>query len=196
MKSARLSISLRSLQSCLGLGLLALTHFGCGPAVLAGAGIGVLAAEGGSGKRNGSSGSTVQQPTPQGPRPTPTPPPSLPNLVALNVKVSSRSVSRGESFDLSYEVANRGTALAGSFEVRVAISNSPTLSQGSERVTLAFTIPSSLGPGETYRRELRRALGPYGSGTYFLVLKVDGRQSVQETNEDDNVRAFGTFTIE
>lgn len=170
------------------------THAACGPAVLVGAGVGVAASSEGKGSSGGGAGSG-STPSPSLP-PSPVPPGPLPNLVPTGITLGQRSVERGETYDMSFTITNQGSAVAGSFEARVVISNSTTLAEGSDQVTLAFTVIPSLGPGESITRERHGALGPYGSGTYQLVLHVDDRLEVSESNEDDNLKAFGAFTIE
>ncbi len=128
--------------------------------------------------------------TPQPVDPTP-PPASLPNLqiMSWSADYDNRPGGAGQ---LQWRVGNTGTASApaGAY-VNLLLSDNPTIAS-SDVFVVYEQIPFTLEPGGSAYRDADNAISfrfpdTLTPGTYYMALWVDDLNTVQESNEDDNV---------
>ena len=122
----------------------------------------------------------------------PTPPPvNLPNLriTSWNATYDNRPGGAGQ---LQWRVGNTGTAPApaGAY-VNLMLSDNPTITS-SDIFVVYEQIPFTLDPGESAFRSADNAISfrfpdTLMPGTYYMALWVDDLNTVQESNEDDNI---------
>ena len=122
----------------------------------------------------------------------PTPPPvNLPNLQIMNWNATYDNRPGGAG-QLQWRVTNTGIAPApaGAY-VSLMLSTSPTINSGDIFVVYE-QIPFVLEPGGSAFRDADNAISfrfpdTLAPGTYYLALWVDVLNTVQESNEDDNI---------
>jgi hypothetical protein len=122
----------------------------------------------------------------------PTPPPaSLPNLqiMSWSADYDNRPGGAGQ---LQWRVSNTGAASApaGAY-VNLMLSDNPTITS-SDVFVIYEQIAFDLAPGASAYRDRNNAIrfrfpDTLTQGTYYMALWVDDLNTVQESNEDDNI---------
>ena len=123
--------------------------------------------------------------------------PQLPdmNLYDLNLSGASSMFTQGEILYFNFSIANEGIVNSGNFEIKSYLSTDQTLSADDyqdgiiatgnfepdfavDDVTGAMTIAADFPPG-----------------TYYLIVKADADDLVDEINELNNTKSYGIITV-
>lgn len=109
----------------------------------------------------------------------------LPDLVVSMVSVPP-SVLTGENFQVTYRIKNQGLAPAtGSWEQQVLRSDDPL--PGGDVPLGAFRFTGTLAPGQAFERTVT-FVAPSQAGEYWIVVRTDVRDEIEELLEDNNTR--------
>jgi subtilase family serine protease len=107
--------------------------------------------------------------------------------------ISATSGTPGSNLNFSYNIKNQGSATANSHYTGFYLSTDTTL-DSSDKYLGSDTV-SSLSAGVSRTESASLALSStLNSGTYYLLAKADGGNSILESDENNNV-AYQTITI-
>lgn len=118
----------------------------------------------------------------------------LSDLKGSFISLGNPEITPGRKLDLSFTVENDSTEIANPFSVDIYLSSSEDLS-GDDAVKVGtYDIRNSLAGGEdtgvksfSYKTpDLGHPLWEKGDGEYYLVLDIDSKEEVSETNENNN----------
>lgn len=115
------------------------------------------------------------------------------DLVGLQTSVGKTEVAAGSYIDLSFSVANVSQEIANPFSVDVYLSKDNTVSEGDAKIG-SYDIRDIVAAGgdtgeKTYSYQVPSAGHPFwkgGDGQYNVVLDIDSKDEVKETNNENN----------
>lgn len=120
-----------------------------------------------------------------------------PDLVTSGVSVRPALANVLTNVTLSANIANAGNAFSGAFDYAVYLSaGNPTL-QDEDRLLLTGSV-SNLPAGQTFRiADVAVTIDPPVTelGEYFVLVRADSADAVDETNEANNVSASPRVTV-
>jgi hypothetical protein len=119
----------------------------------------------------------------------------LPDLAMANLNITNPTVEQGKILYYKFDLGNLGTGVAGHFNVKAYLSREPNMTYDMVQDGIvptgnfaggftAFQVPAA----STMR-------SPIGTGTYYLLLRVDEDNQVIESNEFNNIIVSGPITV-
>lgn len=117
---------------------------------------------------------------------------SLPDLQVTNHTASPTSVVVGDYINVSSIVRNNGNGSAGVSRLNYYLSTNSTYS--SNDTYLGNSYVAALAPGASSTETSAINTASLTPGTYYLLFRADGNETVTESNENNNV-VYKTITI-
>ena len=116
------------------------------------------------------------------------------NLVMSSISISTPNVKNGEQLNLTFKIKNIGNATAGKSHTKIYLSTS--LSYTNATVLSDISCESLFANQETQDINYIFPV-PYNipSGSIYVLLKVDSRNEVAESNESNNFNAPTPITV-
>ena len=111
-----------------------------------------------------------------------------PDLTIPDASAPATGVSGGQ-IEVSWTVANVGAATAADHSYDNFYLSTDPLFDSSDVQIGSFSSPSTIDPGESYSPSTTLPLHQASPGPQFVLLVVDGSESLGETDETDNVLA-------
>ncbi|MCP4110165.1 MAG: hypothetical protein GY749_32355 [Desulfobacteraceae bacterium] len=101
------------------------------------------------------------------------------------------SGSSGQALDISYTVENteQGATLSSRWYDAVYFSPDSVLNPDNDTLLETFIHEGAVAYEQTYSADLSVTLPDGVSGDYYLIFKTDNKDSVSESNEDNNIRS-------
>ncbi len=111
------------------------------------------------------------------------------DLTITNFTASPTVIVRGSSFNFSYVMKNLGSRSSSTFATSLYLSYDKKYSRGD--VSLGYTIGTSLSGGSSKSFRGKATIpATVRPGSYYLLLFIDSKSQIRETNETNNVIAI------
>jgi hypothetical protein len=120
-----------------------------------------------------------------------------PDLTLSNLNLTNPSVPQGQILNYKADIKNIGTGAAtGNFNVKAYISTDNALSSNDIQEGIIPTANFAAGFSSLQVAGATTIPATLTAGQYYLILKVDGDNTIAESNENNNVIvSASTFTV-